>query len=104
MKARALDDMRQLEGRGAHVYVPRGDQDYAIDVGLRMLTLRHLVSEVDGLFTRRGRRETAARVLREQHRAPVSRHRGIAADAARLNAGRREGPRVARVAAGSGQK
>ena len=49
--ARALDDMRALEARGAHVYVPRGDQDYAIDVGLRMLTLRRLVTERDGLFT-----------------------------------------------------
>ena len=33
--------------------MPRGDQDYAIDVGLRMLTLRHLVDEKDGLFTPR---------------------------------------------------
>ncbi len=45
--------MGQLEARGAHVYVPRGDQDYSIDVGLRMLTLRHLVDESDGLFTAR---------------------------------------------------
>ena len=42
----------QLEARGAHVYLPRGDQDYAIDVGLRMLTLRHLVVESDGLYAR----------------------------------------------------
>jgi glycerol-3-phosphate O-acyltransferase len=50
IKARALDEMRMLEGSGAHVYVPRGDQDYAIDVGLRMLTLRRLVVEKDGLY------------------------------------------------------
>lgn len=52
LKARALDDMRRLESRGAHVYVPRGDQDYAIDVGLRMLTLRRLVvvTEEEGLY------------------------------------------------------
>ena len=43
--------MKQVSARGAHVYVPRGDQDYAIDVGLRMLTLRRLVAEKDGLFT-----------------------------------------------------
>ena len=43
--------MRALEGRGAHVYVPRGDQDYAITVGLRMLTLRRLVTEADGLYS-----------------------------------------------------
>jgi glycerol-3-phosphate O-acyltransferase len=51
LKGRALDEIRQLEGSGAHVYVPRGDQDYAFDVGLRMLTLRRLVVEEDGLFT-----------------------------------------------------
>jgi glycerol-3-phosphate O-acyltransferase len=51
LKASALDEIRQLEDSGAHVYVPRGDQDYAFDVGLRMLTLRRLVVEEDGLFT-----------------------------------------------------
>jgi glycerol-3-phosphate O-acyltransferase len=35
------------------VYVPRGDQDYAITVGLRMLTLRRLVDSADGLFRAR---------------------------------------------------
>jgi glycerol-3-phosphate O-acyltransferase len=51
IKAEVLETMRDLEARGAHVYVPRGDQDYAVDVGLRMLTLRRLVIEQDGLFT-----------------------------------------------------
>jgi glycerol-3-phosphate O-acyltransferase len=51
LKARALEEMRELSAAGAHVYVPRGDQDYAIDVGLRMLTLRRLVAENEGLFT-----------------------------------------------------
>ena len=50
LKGAVLDLMRELESRGAHVYVPRGDQDYAITVGLRMLTMRHLVVETDGLF------------------------------------------------------
>ncbi|HSS44708.1 MAG TPA: hypothetical protein VLO07_05135, partial [Thermoanaerobaculia bacterium] len=50
LKAAVLDLMERLESRGAHVYVPRGDQDYAITVGLRMLTLRHLVKENDGLY------------------------------------------------------
>ena len=40
----------RLEAAGAHVYVPRGDLDYAVGVGLRMLRLRHLVEERDGLF------------------------------------------------------
>jgi glycerol-3-phosphate O-acyltransferase len=43
--------LRQLEARGARVYVPRGDLDYALTVGLRMLRLRHLIEEKDGLFT-----------------------------------------------------
>ncbi|HEY6146137.1 MAG TPA: 1-acyl-sn-glycerol-3-phosphate acyltransferase [Thermoanaerobaculia bacterium] len=51
LKARALEEMRELAANGAHVYVPRGDQDYAIDVGLRMLTLRRLVAENNGLFS-----------------------------------------------------
>jgi glycerol-3-phosphate O-acyltransferase len=39
-----------LRERGAHVYVPRRDFDYAINVGLRMLLLRRLVRERDGLY------------------------------------------------------
>ena len=42
--------MTRLEGQGAHLYVPRQDHDYAITVGLRMLILRDLVSEHDGLY------------------------------------------------------
>ncbi len=36
--------------RGAHLYLPRGDQDYAIEVGLRMLTLRRIVRPEGGLY------------------------------------------------------
>src|SRR5262245_49998427 len=43
LKGEVLRLMEELERRGAHVYVPRSDQDYAITVGLRMLTLRRLV-------------------------------------------------------------
>jgi glycerol-3-phosphate O-acyltransferase len=53
LKAEVLELLRGLTDRGAHVYVPRKDQDYAIVVGLRMLTLRRLVDERDGLFTAR---------------------------------------------------
>ena len=42
--------IEQVEARGAHVYVPRADRDYALTVGLRMLTLRHLVLEEGGLY------------------------------------------------------
>ena len=51
LKGEVLALMRDLEARGAHVYVPRSDQDYAIDVGLRMLTLRRLVTESGGLYS-----------------------------------------------------
>lgn len=42
-----------LDAAGAHVYVPRRDLDYALDVGLRMLLLRHLVDEYEGLYSAR---------------------------------------------------
>jgi glycerol-3-phosphate O-acyltransferase len=45
--------VESLETRGARLYVPRHDWDYAVDAGLRMLTLRHLVDEADGLYTAR---------------------------------------------------
>jgi glycerol-3-phosphate O-acyltransferase len=48
VRARAL--LRRLEAAGAHVYVPRGDEEYATVVGLRMLTLRHLAVERGGGF------------------------------------------------------
>jgi glycerol-3-phosphate O-acyltransferase len=50
LKAAAHDRMRDLEQRGAHIYIPRQDQDYAFTVGLRMLTLRRLVVEDGGMF------------------------------------------------------
>jgi glycerol-3-phosphate O-acyltransferase len=42
--------VERLKARGAHVYVPRKDFDYAVGVGLRMLRLRRLVGERDGLL------------------------------------------------------
>lgn len=50
LKAAVLRLVRRLEGVGAKIYVPRADQDYAVVVGLRMLTLRHLVVEEGGLY------------------------------------------------------
>jgi glycerol-3-phosphate O-acyltransferase len=35
----------------AHVYIPRRDLDYAVGVGLRMLRLRRLVEEREGVFS-----------------------------------------------------
>jgi len=42
-----------LEARNARLYLPRGDWDYAVSAGLRMLTLRHLVDEHEGLHRAR---------------------------------------------------
>ena len=50
IKAGVLQLIGELERSGARVYVPRSDQDYAVTVGLRMLTLRKLVSVEDGLY------------------------------------------------------
>ena len=50
LKGEVFELSRRLEAAGAHVYVPRGDQDYAITVGLRMLTLRRLVTAREGVF------------------------------------------------------
>ena len=52
LKARASDLIAQFETRGAKLYLPRSDRDYAFHVGLRMLSLRHLVEESgEGLFS-----------------------------------------------------
>jgi glycerol-3-phosphate O-acyltransferase len=51
IKSRCQALMEHFEAKGAKLYVPRGDRDYAIAVGLRMLSLRHLVEEsAEGLF------------------------------------------------------
>jgi len=52
--------VEHLKARGAHVYVPRQDFDYAVHVGLRMLRLRRLVGERAGLNSA----QSAERALR----------------------------------------
>jgi glycerol-3-phosphate O-acyltransferase len=53
LKAEVGRVLAQLEARHAYVYVPRRDMDYALTVGLRMLRLRRLVEERDGLLSAR---------------------------------------------------
>ncbi len=53
LKAEVGRLLERLDASGAHVYIPRGDLDYALGVGLRMLRLRRLVEEHDGLFRAR---------------------------------------------------
>lgn len=50
LKAAMLERVAQLQRHGAHQYIPRQDQDYAFGVGLRMLVLRRIVVEQQGLY------------------------------------------------------
>jgi glycerol-3-phosphate O-acyltransferase len=50
LKVRAGELKAHFESRGARLYLPRDDRDYAFHVGLRMLALRRLVEETAGLF------------------------------------------------------
>jgi glycerol-3-phosphate O-acyltransferase len=51
IKGRVSRLIEDLEAQGAYVHIPRSDRDYAIEVGLRMLKLRHIVEENDGHFS-----------------------------------------------------
>jgi len=51
LKSEVYRRIGELEACGAHVYIPRQDHDYAIGVGLRMLTLRRIVEEREGLYS-----------------------------------------------------
>ncbi len=50
LKAAVNALIQGIEALGARVYVPRHDQDYAINFGVRMLLLRHMVLEDKGLY------------------------------------------------------
>lgn len=51
LKAKCHETWQELAKQGAHSHLPHKDEDYAVDVGLRMLTLRHLVTENDGKYS-----------------------------------------------------
>jgi glycerol-3-phosphate O-acyltransferase len=53
IKAAVGERVQALQAAGAHLYLPRGDWDYAVGAGLRMLTLRHLVDDEGGLYRMR---------------------------------------------------
>jgi glycerol-3-phosphate O-acyltransferase len=65
----------RLRTTGAAVYLPRQDQDYAVEVGLRMLTLRGLVREEGGLY----RGDPAERALLAYYAASIEHLPGAAA-------------------------
>jgi glycerol-3-phosphate O-acyltransferase len=58
LKGSVFELMRRLQASGAHVHIPRHDQEYAVEVGLRMLLMRHLVEVQDGTY-RANPKETA---------------------------------------------
>jgi glycerol-3-phosphate O-acyltransferase len=89
LKARAHRRIAELEAAGAHVYIPRKDQDYALVAGLRMLTLRHLVEERDGLYRARPEElEVLSYYARSiEHLLPDSDFRSKAEYVARKNRG-----------------
>ena len=42
--------VEDMTARGAHVHMPRGDLDYAVEVGLRLLELRRILRCKDGRY------------------------------------------------------
>jgi glycerol-3-phosphate O-acyltransferase len=43
LKGRVQALIQRLESEGSYVHIPRHDREYAVEVGLRMLVLRHLI-------------------------------------------------------------
>ena len=90
LKGAVFDLMRRLTAVGAHVHIPRHDQEYAVDVGLRMLMLRHLVSAEAGVYRRQPQGDRAARLLRQRHRPPAAGRGGGCDAAGRVGRNRRQ--------------
>jgi glycerol-3-phosphate O-acyltransferase len=78
LKALVHRRIAALEAVGAHIYIPRRDLDYAIVAGLRTLTLRHLVTESDGLYRAEPAQELVLRYYANSiaHLLPVPGERG----------------------------
>jgi glycerol-3-phosphate O-acyltransferase len=50
IKGAVCDLIQRLRAAGGHVHLPRQDEEYAVEVGLRTLTLRRLVELNDGVY------------------------------------------------------
>jgi glycerol-3-phosphate O-acyltransferase len=50
IKERVSGLIHRLEASGAYVHIPRADRDYAIDIGLRVLTDRNILVEEEGSY------------------------------------------------------
>ena len=51
VRAAAAEMLDRLHAAGAHSHIPRGSFDYTVEVGMRMLTLRGIVTEAEDLYT-----------------------------------------------------
>ena len=51
LKSSIYELFEQLEKQGYRAYIPRGNREYAVTVGIRMLTLRHLILDQDGIYS-----------------------------------------------------
>ncbi|NNL66586.1 MAG: hypothetical protein HKP30_10110 [Myxococcales bacterium] len=54
LKAAVQARLVELEAAGAAVYIPHENRGYAVEVGLRMLVLRHIVTSSDGVYSANG--------------------------------------------------
>jgi glycerol-3-phosphate O-acyltransferase len=50
VKVAATELLDRLHAVGAHSHVPRASLDYAVEVGMRMLTMRGIVTETEGMY------------------------------------------------------
>jgi glycerol-3-phosphate O-acyltransferase len=51
LRARCLALLRRLETTGAYIHLPHRNEDYAVEVGVRILTLRHILQEQNGSYS-----------------------------------------------------
>lgn len=51
IKSAVFTLLEQLEAKGYRAYIPRGDREYSVTVGIRMLTLRHILIEQQGIYS-----------------------------------------------------
>lgn len=51
LKTKIFKLIETLDKQGRHVYIPRKNLDYAVSVGLRMLTLRHILHDDEGILS-----------------------------------------------------
>ena len=58
IKAKIFEIINILDAKGAHIHIPRGDRDYSVETGLRMLVLRNIIMEQENGLLRPNPDET----------------------------------------------